>query len=38
MPLTDENLIVIAAALAATLLTALFISIWQGFSRSASTH
>jgi DNA recombination protein RmuC len=32
MPLTDENLIVIAAAIAATVLTALFISIWQGIS------
>lgn len=32
MPLTDENLIIIAAAVAATVLTALFISIWQGIS------
>jgi len=30
MTLTDENLIVIAAALAATIVTALLISIWQG--------
>ena len=39
MTLTDENLIIIAAALAATILTALFISIWQGLARRRSlTH
>jgi DNA recombination protein RmuC len=39
MPLTEDNLIVIAAALAATLVTALVISIWQGFSsRRALTY
>jgi DNA recombination protein RmuC len=39
MTITDENLIVIAAALAATLLTALFISVWQGVSsRRALTN
>lgn len=32
MILTENHLIIIAAALAATLLTALFISIWQGVS------
>ena len=32
MPLTEDNLIVIAAALAAMLITALIISIWQGFN------
>ena len=32
MPLTEENIMLIAAALAATILTALCISIWQGVS------
>ena len=32
MTITDENMIIVAAALAATLLTALFISIWQGIA------
>lgn len=32
MPLTEDNVIVIAAALAAMLITALIISIWQGFN------
>jgi len=33
MPLTDENMIVIAAAFAAMMVTALLVSLWQGIVR-----